>query len=206
MPPLPSLRPSRRVGRRVARVRRRGASKLDVHPVRGQRLRVGTASRRRPSSPSPSPGGARRRRDSSQRSARAADALDVVDREDLVGLGHQHREPAGAEARDVVGLAGAAPERVGDRGHDPLDRPGPISSTRRVEAFELDDDDRRGAGDSGGSGLPRRRRSAPRRSARAARSGCRSCVRLDASVAASPNDPSLPRSCGAHPGAVRHTP
>ena len=47
--------------------------------------------------------------------ARPPDALDVVDRRDLVGLGQEHAEPARGEPGDVVGVAGEPADRVGER-------------------------------------------------------------------------------------------
>ena len=122
----------------------RGATQLDEHPVGGRGLGIGqrsVAARARPADREVEGDGPRLE----PQLARTPDPLDVIDREDLVGLGHQHREPAGPEAGDVIGLARAAPEGVGDRGHDPVDRTGPHPFGELVEALQLDHDDRGGA-------------------------------------------------------------
>ena len=77
--------------------------------------------------------------------AGAPDALDVVDRRDLVGLGKERREPARSQARDVVGATGEATERIGQRRDDPVAGVGAEALDQSLEPVELEDDDRRGA-------------------------------------------------------------
>ena len=73
-----------------------------------------------------------------------ADALDVVDRLDLVGLRQQDREAAVTHASDEVGLAGEAPDGVGHGGHEPLAGRIAEAGCEPLEPVELDHHDRRG--------------------------------------------------------------
>ena len=72
-----------------------------------------------------------------------ADALDVVDRHDLVRLREEDPEPCRADPRQLVGTARIPAERVGQGGKDAVARLRSEVGDETVEPVELDDHDGR---------------------------------------------------------------
>ena len=126
------------VGRRAVAPRRSSANIRSWASAEGvARLAVGRRGR-------PADGQAHRDRARFEpQLAGRADALDVVDGLDLVGLGQQDAEATGPEPGDVVGATGLPAEDVGER-RAGSGRPRPGRARREpFEPVELDEHDRR---------------------------------------------------------------
>ena len=121
---------------------RRVPPQLDVHPLGRQALRLDerrVAGRAGPADGEAERDGARLE----PQLAGTSDALDVVDRRDLVGLGQEHAEASGREPGDVVDVAGEPAHRVGQRRDDAVGGSAPSRSIEPIEPIELEDHDRR---------------------------------------------------------------
>ena len=126
--PAGRIRPAVAPRRGAARPRRRRR-----RPIRSARISAQPIDRRRATAPA-----------ASQRSQRAPDPLDVVDRLDLVGLDEQDPEPGRAEPGEWSAARAWRRIVVGDRRDEPLGRGrrrparrvgrGPASSTRTIVA------------------------------------------------------------------------